>query len=168
MHVFKSKKDIDKQIRRNQHNYDCATYYFEKKFDLTHEQAGAEVAQLDRIVAEKSRLQAEFQDKLKPLIDEQNHVIFEYQKQSLLAQISHDRQKIFDRLAELERESRPPKPSAQYIIMRERNTRLLDSVSERNFERILNEVTPEQRKMLTKLWEHERDKVRGYVRTCGR
>jgi len=60
-------------------------------------------------------------------------------------------------LSELEKEGKPYKQSAQYSISRERSQRLLDSVSEQNFNRILQELPQQQQKMLLELRERERE-----------
>ena len=163
MSIFKSKKNIDKQIQRHEHDYSYTLEYFEYAYKIKPQQTGAEVTQLEHIVENKKHLQAVLQEKLTSLTENQDKVVYEYQKQKLIADTSHDKEKIYKRLAELERESRPQKQSAQYAIMRERNQRLLDSVSEQNLQKIMQELSREQQRTLEKIRGRERERIRNYA-----
>ena len=81
--------------------------------------------------------------------------MIEYQRQKLLAEISGDREKILDRLAELE----TPPISPNQRLLRTQGGRVLNMVTERSFEEILRDLHPEQAKKLNN--QRERERVRG-------
>jgi hypothetical protein len=162
MSIFQSKKAIDEQIQQQEKDYIYATEYFEYAYKIKPEHAGAEIERLEKIAESKKHLQDKLQSKLTPLIEEQDKTVLQYQRCRIYADISHDREKIYNRLSELEQQSRPPKQSAQYVIMRAENQRILDSVSEKNLQKIMQKLTPEQRKALADLREVER--VRTFAR----
>jgi hypothetical protein len=162
---FVSKKEIDKQIQRLERSQQQASAYFERKYGVTPEETAGKIKQLEKSASEKRRSLEQLRNRLEPLKQQQENILFEYQHQKLLADISHDKQKIYNRLSELEKQSRPQKQSAQYAIMQADNQRLLDTISQRNFERILRELSPEKQKALEKLREHERTIERSISRT---
>jgi hypothetical protein len=162
MSIFQNKKAIDEQIQRTQKDYDYAAEYFEYAYKIKPEHAGEEIERLEKIAESKKHLKDRLQSKLTSLIEEQDKTVLQYQRCKIYADLSHDKQKIYDRLSELEQQSRPHKQSAQYVIMREKNQRLLDSVSEQNLQKIMQKLNPEQRKALDDLREVER--VRTFAR----
>jgi hypothetical protein len=170
MSVFKSKKDIDRQIQQAEKSYEQATSYFRKTYKIEPEQARGEITRLESVAQSKQIFQNRINEKLTPLIEEQNKTVYEYQRQRLIVEIHPDKQKIQARLSELEKEGKPYKQSAQYTVLRERSQRLLDSVSERNFERILQELPQQQQKALIELREREREieRLRNITRGRGR
>lgn len=159
-----SKKEIDNQIQRLEHSQQQATAYFKENFHVSHEKANAKIAQLEEETKEKGQKYAERQKRLKPLQAQKDKVLFEYQKQKSLMGISHDEQKIQNRLNELELQSRPPKQSAQYTIMMAENEKLLDSISKQNLQIIIKDLDPEKQKAVTKLWEDKPSKDRTFER----
>jgi hypothetical protein len=162
MSVFKSKKAIDEQIKRTQKDYDYTSEYFEYAYKIKPKYAQAEIERLEKIAESKKHFQDKMQSKLSSLIEEREKTVLRYQKCRIYADLSHDRQKIYNRLSELEQQNRPPKQSAQYVITRSENQRILDSVSEQNLQKIMQKLNPEQRKALHDLREVER--VREFTR----
>ncbi|MCL2049326.1 MAG: MobA/MobL family protein [Defluviitaleaceae bacterium] len=156
MGILANKKAIDYDIERYERTYTQSTRYFEHKYNISYENTVDKIEFLREETQEKQRKLERLQGRLEPLKAEQEKILLGYQRQKLLADISCDKQKIYNRLRELERQQKPQKPSAQYAIMRAENERLLDSISKRNFEIILKDLTPEQQKALIKLQEHEK------------
>jgi len=151
MGFFTNKKDIDSLIQKHERSYEQATSYFAREYNISPEQATAEIKRLEQKATDKQRIVAELQNKLDPIKSQQDEFLLEYQKQKLLADISHDKQKIYNRLSELEKQSQPQKQSAQYIISQTENQRILDSISKENFTRILQDLDPEKQKALLKV-----------------
>jgi ATP-dependent exoDNAse (exonuclease V) alpha subunit len=166
MGIFQSKKDINRQIEQLDRSNKQATEYFKRTYKIAPEQAGAEVKKLEAISESKKHLQEKLQNKLNPLIERKDMTILEYQRQKLLVDIRPDKEKILNRLSELDKENRAHKGLVQDDIMRSRSQRALDIVTERNFGEILKSVTPKQAKDLAKLREREsiREKLRIFDR----
>ena len=164
MGVFTNRKDIDKQIQHQQRAESQATDYFTRTYKINPEQAEVEITRLEKIAEGKSNLHSKIQGKLKPLIEQREHNIFEYQRQKMLLEIRPDKEEIHKRLTELEKESQVYKNLVRDDVLRLRCNRQLDNVTERNFEKIMQSVSPKQQKDLSELREFER--VRLY--RCGR
>jgi glucose-6-phosphate-specific signal transduction histidine kinase len=144
--------------------HEKATTFFEDKYKITPEYAKEKISQLEEKARENHRTCRELWSKLRPLEAEQEKILLEYQRQKILMGISHDEEKIHKRLDELEKQRQPHKQTAEYTMMRAENQHLLDSISNHNFEVILQELSPEKQKALTKLQERERTIERVMVR----
>jgi hypothetical protein len=166
----KDKKELDRQIQQAEKLHQQARNYFRRKYQIEPEQARGEITRLESVSQSKQIFGDKIQEKITPLIEEQNKTIYEYQRRKLLVEIHPDKEKIQAQLAELEKESRVFKQSAQYSILKERSQRILDSVSEQNFERIVKELPPQQQKALLELREREREieRLRSIARSRGR
>jgi hypothetical protein len=165
MGIFTSKKDkkeIDRQIQQAEKSHQQATAYFKREYNIEPEQARGEITRLESVSQSKQIFGERLNDKLTPLVEEQNKTVYEYQRRKLLVEIHPDKEKIKARLSELEKDSVHHKQSAQHSVAWKQSQRLLDSVSERNFNRILQELRPEQQKALLEL--RERERVREYER----
>jgi heme oxygenase len=160
MGLFSNKKDIDSQIQHLGRLQEQATAYFERKFHIAPEESAVEVKQLEQKISDNQHKCERLQEKLIPMHEEKEIFLLEYQRHKLFADISHDREKIFNRLAELEEQGRPQKQSAQYAITQAENQRLLDSVSERNFEIILKDTSPEKQKALAEIFNRATQPLR--------
>lgn len=160
MGFWTSKKDINNEIQKVENSHEQAVAFFEQKYNLSPEKATAEMARLERKTADNMRVYEQLQSKLEPLKQQENDIKFEYQKQKILADISHDKQKIDARLDELEKQSRPPKFLPQYVIEQAKNQQVLDRISDRNLELIFKELSPEKQKALIKMQEDKREIAR--------
>ena len=98
--------------------------------------------------------------RLAPLIKEQNSLRLEYQRQKVHANISLDRQKIHDSLAELEKENRQHRRSVQDNLTWLRCERVLDTITERDFHEIVRKAKPEHVQALIEQREREREHER--------
>jgi len=134
-----------------------ATNYFKRTYKFDHEQTAAEVARLETAAHSKKQLQERIQEKLTPLIEEQKTLLLEYQQQKLFADIRSDRQEIYDRLTELEKESLSNSHSVQDNLARLRCERALDTITEQDFHEIIQTVPPQKAQALLELRELERE-----------
>ena len=75
MGVFKSKKVIDEKIKRAEKSYLQAENYFKHEYKISSEQAGAEVERLENRAKSLGNLRDKLQDKLTPLVAEQEGIL---------------------------------------------------------------------------------------------
>jgi len=148
------------QAQQLERSHEQATSYFKRTYQIDPEQAETEVARLETVAQSKRHLQDKLQEKLSPLQEEKAAVQLEYQRQKLLAELSPDRQKIHDRLNELEKESRLPVQSIQDNLAWLRCQRALDSITQRDFQEIVRHAPPDKVQALIELRERERERER--------
>ena len=144
MGVFKDKRGIDTQIKQFEQSCEQAKNMFYREYKITYEQAETDIKRLDDRSRSFNNLQKKIGAKLTSLAYEKEVFRQEYQRLKLLAEISPDGQKISNRLSELEKESRLQNHSTQERIFRTQSERLLDIITERNFQEILQDMRPEQ------------------------
>ena len=156
---FKSKKVIDSEIKRLKNAHKQAENYFTRTYDISPEQASEKVRQMEYIATSKQHYQEKLQEKLTALAEEKETFALEYKKQKLLAEIRPDRQKIHDKLAQLDNETAQSRHFAH-------SERTINIVTQRHFEQILTEVTPIQAQKLVDIRANEavREQSRGFAR----
>ena len=142
-------------LQRLENSLEQAERTFQKDYFVYPEETGAEIKRLDYRAESKKHLQDKLQEKLTPLTAEKEVFLFEYQRHKLLAQISPDNQSIQDTLSQLDKEVMQGL-STQDRLAYMRCGRVLDIVPDWSFQRILDEVSPEQAYKLIKLRERER------------
>jgi len=143
------------QTQQLERSHEQATSYFRQTYNFVPEEAPTEVKRLESRAESKKHLQDKLQEKLTPLIEEKEVFLFEYQRHKLLAQISPDSQSIQDKLSQLDKEVMNGL-STQDRLAYMRCGRVLDVVPDWSFQRILDELHPEQAYKLIKLRERER------------
>lgn len=143
-----SKKAIDEEIRHVERSIEQSTNYFKKIYHIPPEEATAKAMRLEYEAKDMERIQERLQDRINPLEADKEVFALEYQRQKLLAEISPDKQDIQNELARLDKEVRTQGQSIQDRISRTQSERTLDIVTERNFQEILKDVSPEQAKKL--------------------
>ena len=158
------KNNIDNQIKQLERSHEQAIGYFKRTYKFEPEQAIAEIERIEKTANSKNNLYEKLQDRLKPLIKEKEQFVFEYQKQKLLIDIRHDKEKIYKRLEELEKENRLHMKSVQDDIRWSKCERTLDIIVEHNFEQVLKHVTPEQTKKLLERLERKKARERSRIR----
>jgi len=155
MGILKSKKFIDDQIGRFENSLEQMKYSFKKEYYVFPEEAAAEIKRLEFKAKDFERVQERLWDRLAPIVAEKEVFMFEYQQQKLLAGISPGGQIIKDKLSQLDKESMQ-QLSAQGKTSYMRSMHVLDIVTERSFQRILDDVKPEQQRKLIRQRERER------------
>ena len=153
MGFFERKKEIESQIQQHEHLLEQATAHFRRTYKFDLEQAQGEVAKLETAMTSKKHLQEKLQEKITPLAEEKEAFLLEYQWQKLYVELNPDRQRIYDRLDELEKDSH----SVQDNLARLRCERALDVVTERNFQEIVRQAPPEKVQALLERKEQERE-----------
>jgi len=148
------------QVQQLERTHEQATSYFKRTYKFAPEQAEPEVARLGATAESKRHLQDKLQEKLTPLVEEREAFLLDYQWQRLYAELSPDKQEIYDYLAKLEKESRSGRQSVQDDLARVRCQRALDAVSWSNFQEIVKEAQPEQAQALIERYELERERER--------
>jgi len=160
MGLFQSKKTIAGDIAQTERTIEQAENYFEQRFRITPNRAEAELKRLEDRGRSLGNLQVKLQDKIAPLVEEKNAFALGYHQQTLLADSRPDRQKIHDRIAELENLTRAKIPSPQVIYARNEAERKLNNMFQQNFESIVQGLHLEQRQALTRQRERERGQER--------
>lgn len=165
MGVFASKKTVCEQIHRLERSHEQATDYFRQKYHIAPEEAAAKVKQLEYKAKDMERIQERLQDRLNPLETDKEAFTLEYQRQKLLAEINPNSQRIQEELTQLDKKSRSHEQSVQDKIARTQSERTIDIVTERKFQEILKDVSPEQAKKLIEYRERERKRelARGFM-----
>lgn len=149
-----------RQAQQFERSCEQAKSYFRRTYKLEPEQATQEVSRLEAAFMSKRHLQERLQDKLIPLIEEQKTLLFEYQQQKIFAGIRPDRQEIYDHLAELEKESQSHGQSTRDNLARLRCERVLDTITEQDFQEIVKHAPPDKTQALFELRELERERER--------
>jgi len=90
---------------------------------------------------------------------EKDIFLLEYQRHKLFLEIAHDGQKIKEDLISLDKKALQ-RLSAKEKLAYTQSERLLEMITERSFQRILDELAPEHAYKLIKLREHERGRHR--------
>ena len=155
------------QAQQLERSREQAASYFKRTYKIGPEQAAAEAERLEAAAHSKKHLRDKLQDKLTPLAEEQKTLLFEYQQQKLFADVRPDWQDIYSHLAELEK-GQPRGQSIQDNLARLRCERALDTITERDFQEIVNKAKPEQTQALFELRESERERERMRVFQRGR
>ena len=152
MGFFKRKErlEIDNQIENLERSNTQAKAYFRRNYNIDVEESYTEIKRLEATAESKNNLHTKIKDKLKPLIEQREQNIFEYQRQKLLVEIRHDREKIHNHLEKLEHESQVYKRLVKDDILRTRCNRQLNNISQFNFEKIIKTVTIEKATALIK------------------
>jgi len=152
---FMSKKAIDEQIQALERLHEQANTAFKKEFNVLPIQATMEIKQLECKAKDFEQTKEQLQGKLTPLTAEKDIFAFEYQRQKLLMEISPSSQKIQDEFTRLENIT-VQKLSVHEKLAYTRIGRTIDMINERSFQRILDDLQPEQAYKLIKLYERER------------
>ena len=154
---LKSGRHNGQQAQQLERSENQATSYFQRTYKFEPEQAAEEVAKLGTAFDSKKHLYDKLQEKITPLTEEREAFLLEYQRHKLLADISPNREAIQNYLNKLEKENQAHRKSVQDDLARLRCQRTLATVTEHSFQRILDDVTPEQAYKLIKQRDRERE-----------
>ena len=160
MSVFQSKKEIDADIQQFERVHEQATNYFTRTYQFTPEQAELEVKRMEATAESKRHLQDKLQEKITPLKEQREACLLDYQWQKLYAELNPDKQEIYNYLAKLEKDNRLQRQSVQDNLARLRCERVLDVITERNFQEIVKQAPPEKAQALMERYERERERER--------
>jgi len=160
-----SKSRIDDDIQRVQYTINQSGRYMSQKFGVEPQNATAEVRNIE---ARAEDLQKEVQNldmSLTPYVQERDVLLFEYQRQKLLAENSLDNGLIKGLLDKMSKDRTPE--SVRDRLADSRAESALDRVSEENFRRILESVTPSQAEVLMRQRAIElvRERTRSHERS---
>jgi len=159
--LLQNKGFIDSQIQQIENAHNQAVFTFKSEYNVNPEEANAEAKRLDYRAKDLEKASERLQDGFAPLVDEKNIFMLEYQRHKLFLELAHDGQKIKEDLLNLNKKalhSLSPKEKLAYT----QSERLLEMITERSFQRILDELAPEQAYKLIKL--RERERAREYER----
>jgi len=160
MGFYKSKKEIDELIQSNERTHNQAEKYFMREFKISPEQAPAEIQRLKVREVELGQKIEPLRSELPPLIVNKETLKFEYQKQKILADISRDRERIYRRLERLESEILKNKLSPKDELIRMQCERILDTITERELQKIVKELRPEQKNAVIERRAQEKEKAK--------
>jgi len=163
MGAFDRKTDVDSQIKQLEQSHNQAANYFNREYKIIPEQSQTEVTRLEIKAESKRHLQEKLQDKIKPLIEQKELTLLQYQRQKLLIEINRNKEQIYKRLYELEKESQVYKNLVKDDLLRVRSERLLDTINERNFAEIMKSIDKEQAEKLIK-WQENRAREHERIR----
>ena len=155
--LLRNKSFIDSQLQQIENAHNQATFTFKSEYNVKPEEATAEAKRLDYKAKDLETASKRLQDGLAPLVVEKDAFMLEYQRHKLFLEIAHDGQKIKEDLLNLNKKA-VQNLSAKEKLAYTQSERLLEMITERSFQRILDEVTPEQAYKLIKLRERERAK----------
>jgi len=161
--LFKNKSFVDSQIQQIENAHNQAVFTFKKEYHVSPEEATAEAKRLDYTAKELETASERLQSGLAPLAREKDVFLLEYQRHKLFLELVHDGQKIKEDLLNLNKKAMQSL-SAKEKLAYTQSERLLEMIAERSFQRVLDEVTPEQAYKLIKLRERERAREHERVR----
>jgi len=133
--------------------YERACTSFKRQHYVEPSEAMAEVRRLGYKAKDHQRAYERVQDRLAPLMEDREAYKLEYQRQKLLVEISGDKHQIQDRLKQLN----PQGETTRERLARIQSERFLELVTEKNFRAILEQVTPEQRRLIV---QRQRERAR--------
>ena len=158
MEILRNKKAIDEQIQSLEKSRKQAENTFKRVYNIVPKEAPAEIKRLESTITDMEQTRAQLESSLPPLLVDKEAFKKEYHKQKLLADISRDRQKILDRLEQLERETCKNKLSARENIARQKSERELAApLAEQGYNEILRDIQPEQVRVITVQREHKKE-----------
>jgi len=163
MSLFTNKKTIDEQIHTHARSHERAQSYFEREYRISLEDAPMEIKRLESKSEDLTEKLKVLENKLPTMLYDKEEFKLEYHKRKLLADISRDREKIFDRLERLEKETNKARLSPKEELAKMRSKGELDKLNEQEFARILHEIPHGQREPLVRL--RERKRVRSFERS---
>jgi len=118
-------------------SYEQAITYFNREFKVSPEESSAEIMRMETEAVNLTEKSQSLRDKLPPLLVDRDAFKAEYQSQmrKLLADISRDRQRILNRLEQLEKETRNKLSPKEYLARLEITSRLNEPEREKVRER---------------------------------
>lgn len=160
-HIRSLKNRIDEMRTKRQdtsmlsRSHEQAVSYFKRIYHISPEESKTKIYQLESQAHDLAIAVKSLQDKLPPLLVDMETFKHEYHVQKILTDVHHDRQRIFYRLEQLEKETQG-KLSPKSLIAYTQSEANLDKVSEQEFEKILQDMLPEYREIFIR----ERERVR--------
>jgi len=163
MGLLRNREFIDSQIQQIENAHNQAVFTFKSEYHVKPEEARAEATRLEYKAKDLEGTSERLQYGLAPLVVEKDTFMLEYQRHKLFLELAHNGQKIKDDLSSLN------KKAVQSLTAKEKlaytqSERLLEMITERSFQRILDELAPEQAYKLIKLRERERAREHERVR----
>jgi len=153
------KKAIDRRVFPLLPLHERAVSRFTSEYGITTKEAQTEIRRFDDKMAVLEQKVKSLRDSLPPLLVDREALKLKYHR--LLADIDRDREQFYERLEQLDKETRD-KLSPKGLITYAQCKARLDKVSDQEFEKILQDMLPKQRETLTK--ERECEKVREHGR----
>jgi len=161
--LLQNKSFIDSQLQQIENAHNQAVFTFKREYNVNPEETTAEAKRLDYKAKDLETASERLQSGLAPLVHEKDVFAFEYQRHKLFLEIVHDGQKIKEDLLNLNKKA-VQGLSAKEKLAYTQSERLLEMITERSFQRILDELAPEQAYKLIKLRERERAKEHERIR----
>ena len=161
--LFKNKSFVDSQLQQIENAHNQAVFAFKNEYHINPEEATTEAKRLDYKAKDLETASERLQSGLATLTHEKDVFAFEYQRHRLFLELTHDGQKIKEDLLNLNKKA-VQGLSAKEKLAYTQSERLLEMITERSFQRILDELAPEQAYKLIKLRERERAREHERVR----
>jgi len=161
--LFKRKDFIDSQLQQIENAHNQAVFTFKSEYHVNPEEATAEAKRLDYKAKDLETVSERLQNGIAPLVVEKDTFMLEYQRHKLFLEFAHDGQKIKEDLLNLNKKAMQSL-SAKEKLAYTQSERLLEMITERSFQRILDELAPEQAYKLIKLRERERAREHERIR----
>ena len=158
--LFENKKDIDKSIESLERSLEQAKTAFKKEYFVYPKEAQAKIKRLEFKMKDFEQIKERLQDGLVFITAERDVFVFEYQLQKQILEISPNGQSIQKDLEILYKQELE-NLSVQEKLDYSRSQHTLEIVTEKSFQRILDEVSPEQARKLIKY--RERERARDYM-----
>jgi len=124
-------------------------------------EAQLEIKRLEIKAKKLQKTSEKLQDKLASFVAEKDVFMHEYQRQKLLVGLSADGQEVQEKLSHLDKNALQ-KLSAHQKLAYMKSSRVLENITQKSFQRILDELTPEQAYRLIR--QRERERVREHLR----
>jgi len=147
MGFFANKRLINSQIEQFEQACERAENAFNWEYKIKPDQSETEIKRLEDRAESYGNLHNKLQGKALSFAYEKDNFELEYQRQKLLAELRPDGQKIFEKLTELSGGNH----------WQSQSERILNIITERNFQEILNGIQPEQAEKLIQRRERERE-----------
>jgi len=153
--LLQNKSFIDSQLQQIENAHSQAVFTFKSEYHVNPEEATAEAKRLEDKAKDLETASERLQDGLAPLAREKDVFALEYQRHKIFLEIAHDGQKIKEDLLNLNKKAMQSLTAKEKLAYTQ-SERLLEMITERSFQRILDELAPEQAYKLIKLRERER------------
>jgi len=151
---FKKKKDLDEKIEQATQELARAQDFFKNRFNVDPAQANEELKRLQaEIRTKKDELNAK-QIIVQAIKEKQEKIELEYHTQKLLNDTRPDHEQI----SHLLKQSRNPSESTREQLLRERIEHQLNTITDNNFQKVLDTLSPYQAHILTTIREQTKER----------
>jgi len=156
----RQKKESDKAIAQAEGNLLTAQHHFKKEFGFAPDEAPLKIKHIQEQAREKENALNEKNARISAIKESQAAIILEYHAQKLLAEIRPNSEQIFQLLEHMKK----PPQTLQERLQHEQANRRLNTITNENFQKVLETLPEPQAKILIE--QRNRAEEKEYTKLC--